>query len=136
MGRRRPRGRVELGVDRIAGVVLERARSVFGAVGDGELADLDAGGWARLNTGVDAIWARLGSVTRNPLPAFLIASTRPTMPATAEKLGSNTMTSLRRRVGMSTMTSPGGPLDLDCDAGGAVERERFLREVEAGAYGE
>jgi hypothetical protein len=42
---------------------------------------------------------------------------------------------LGRHAGVRTFTSPGGPLDVDVDAGGRAERDRFLAEIERGAFG-
>jgi hypothetical protein len=125
----------DLGLDGVTAAVFERTGRVLGRPGPDELALLGEGGWTRANAMVDRIWARYVPQARNPLPAFLIAATRPTMAATAREVVANTVTSLRRRVGLATSTSPGGPLDLDLDRGGPAERDRFVREVEAGVYG-
>ena len=57
------------------------------------------------------------------------------MRGTVRELADRCVVGLRRRTGRPTMTSPGGPLDWDLDAGGTRERERFLRDVEAGVFG-
>jgi hypothetical protein len=125
----------DLGLDRVTAPVFQRTSRVLGRPNEDALTALGGGGWTRVSSLVDRGWATLAPRARNPLPAFAIAAARPTLPATLREVGANAATSLRRRVGLATVTSPGGQLDQDLDRGGPAERDRFLRDVEAGAYG-
>jgi hypothetical protein len=65
----------------------------------------------------------------------LLSSGRPTATATTRAFGVQVARAAGRRLGVRTFTSRGGPLDVDVDAGGRAERDRFVAEVERGVYG-
>jgi len=128
----------QFGLERGASAVLERTERVLGPVGPhGEAVAPSLGHrpWREANALADGAWNHLLPGALNPFPSALMAAAAPTALGTAGTLATRSTVAVRRRLGWPTITSPGGPLDLDADGGGAPERERYVRDVEAGVFG-
>jgi hypothetical protein len=124
----------ELGMTRLAGATLDRVVRTLGPL---EVAR-DATGapaWRRANTAVDWAWRTALPEARNPFPSALLSAGRPTAGATARALTRQLGRATGRHLRLRTFTSPGGPLDVDLDAGGPAERARFLADIESGRLG-
>jgi hypothetical protein len=124
----------EFGVGRLGSATLARVDHTLG--GDDALARaLGAPLWRAVNAAVDDVWARAAPDATNPFPSALLSSGRPTAAATTRAFGVQLARAAGRRLGVRTFTSRGGPLDVDVDAGGRADRDRFVAEVERGDYG-
>jgi hypothetical protein len=124
----------QLGIARLGSATMARVEHTLGGL-DGAPDALGAPLWRRMNSAVDYVWAHVAPKATNFFPSALLSSGRPTTPATARALVVQLARAAGRRLGMRTFTSPGGPLDVNVDAGGRAERDRFLAEVERGAFG-
>ena len=124
----------ELGVGRLGRATLARVGRTLG--GDEALPRaLGAPLWRAVNAAVDDVWGLAAAGAANPFPSALLSSGRPTATATTRAFGLQLARAAGRRLGVRTFTSRGGPLDVDVDAGGRAERDRFVAEVERGVYG-
>jgi hypothetical protein len=124
----------ELGVGRLGSATLARVGHTLG--GDEALPRaLGAPLWRTVNAAVDAVWARAVPGATNAFPSALLSSGRPTATATTRAFGVQLARAAGRRLGVRTFTSPGGRLDVDLDAGGRPERDRFVADVERGEFG-
>jgi hypothetical protein len=124
-----------IGMERLAAATMDRVERLLGPIAAPPMASaLHHPAWRTLNGAVDAAWAVINGNTDKPYPSTLLASARATGAATVAEVARQGVTSVRRHTGRRTLTTPGGPLDWEVDAGGGAERDRFLREVEGGAY--
>jgi hypothetical protein len=133
-GRAAARRIEELGVARLASATLDRVERALGPL-DGVVDAVGSPVWRRVNGAVDRVWGAVVPRARNPFPSALLSSGRPTATATMRAVGVQVRRALGRHTGIRTFTSPGGPLDVDVDAGGRAERDRFLTDVERGVFG-
>jgi hypothetical protein len=123
-----------LRLERLASATLDRVRRTFGW-DDGLFAGIRSPAWQAANAVTDALWGVLAPASWNPVPSALLSAGRPTFGATASALALQAARGAGRHARARTFTSTGGPLDAEVDAGGRRERDRYLAEVERGAFG-
>lgn len=124
----------ELRLTRLASATLSRVQRTLGPL-DPSFSAVRAPLWEVANGAVDRAWAATRPDAPNVFPSALLSAGRPTGAATIESLGVQLGRAARRRLGLRTFTSRGGPLDVELDAGGRTERDRFLADVERGRFG-
>jgi len=125
-----------LGIENLAAVVLDRAERLFGTVGEGSFAEAVATdrAWLTANRRVDRAWAAPGRGW-TPFPGALVGAGRSTRRETFGAIANQLWHATSTRLHLRNVVSEGGPLDWDHEAGGEVERERFLDDVAQGRYG-
>jgi hypothetical protein len=124
----------ELGMARLASATLDRVRRTLGPL-DPSLESVRAPVWQGVNGAIDRAWAVAAPRARNAFPSAVLSAGRSTVAGTVRALRVQTVRAAGRRMGLPTFTSPGGALDVDLDAGGPRERDRFLADVEHGRFG-
>ena len=124
----------EFGVARLGSAALARVERTLGGL-HGRAEALGSPLWRGLNDRVDRLWECALPTATNPFPSALLSSGRPSAVETARAFAVQLARAAGRHLGVRTFTSRGGPLDVDLDAGGRPERDRFVAEVERGRYG-